>query len=117
MIVTISGCSCNNDQCKCPTDEVTTDESYSVVKTDYSELYTDTVRSVVMVRLQRKSDKVSNGTMGGGVVVFEEGDFAYIYTNAHVLKSLTSELEIEVLFSDEKGFPSGESEIATLMGK
>jgi len=117
MIAAISGCSCNNNQCKCPTDEINSDESYSVVKTDYSELYAKTVKSVVMVRLQKKSDKVGSGTTGSGVVVYEEGEYAYIYTNAHVVKNLTSELEIEVLFSDKNGFPSGESEIATLMGK
>lgn len=117
LIAAISGCSCNNNQCKCPTDEANSEESYSVVKNDYSELYANTVKSVVMVRLQRKSDKVANGTTGSGVVVYEEGEYAYIYTNAHVVKNLNSELEIEVLFSNKNGFPSGESEIATLMGK
>lgn len=107
----VAGCSCSKEECKCPNDTTNTTEVEKVVITDYSKLYKDTVRSVVMVKVQKKNDKNSILSTGSGVVAFEEDGRAYIYTNAHVVKGLTTEYEVEVFFSDESGNPSGASEI------
>ncbi len=115
MIMCLGGC--GKADCNCPTDSGTPNEQETVLINDYSELYKKTAPSVVMVRLQRKTDRNYVVATGSGVVVFEEGTYAYIYTNAHVVKDITTDLEVEVVFSNEEGVASGESEIATLMGK
>jgi len=115
MVVLIGGCGKN--ECKCPSDtdgNVAVDNSSEM--TDYGDLYLSVVRSVVFVRVQNKSNYSVVAT-GSGVVAYEEGDYAYIYTNAHVIKDLTSDYEIEVFFADEEGDQGGEHEIARLMGK
>ena len=117
MAFSLAGCSCSNEECKCPTDETTTTEGdYTTINNGYKDLYKQTVQSVVMVKVQRKSNGEIKST-GSGVVVMEEGSSAYVLTNAHVLKDLTSDFEVEVFFSDEEGFMSGKSEVATVMGK
>lgn len=113
----VSGCSCSNSECKCPSENGSSQEEYKTVINDYSKLYEQTVQSVVMIRVQRKNNKNTVIATGSGVVAFEQGEFAYVLTNAHVVKGLTSDYEIEVVFSNSEGFPSGNSEIATLMGK
>lgn len=117
MTFAFVGCSCSNEECKCPTDETSTTEGeYTTINNGYKDLYKQTVQSVVMVRVQRKSNGEIKST-GSGVVVMEEGNSAYVLTNAHVLKDLTTDFEVELFFSDEEGFLSGKSEIATVMGK
>lgn len=116
MVVIVGGCGKN--ECKCPDDTGgSTNDSYEVIKNDYSELYSETATSVVMVRVQRRNDKSQVISTGSGVVAFEEGEYAYIYTNAHVVKGVTTDYEVEVMFSNDKGFMTGESEVATLIGK
>ena len=113
-----AGCSCKNEKCNCPTEPIdTNEEKYTTISSGYREKYQQTVRSVVMIRVQ----KISNGevkTTGSGVVYFEEGVSAYILTNAHVIRDahLSNEYEVEVIFSDNEGFPSGDSEIAAIEG-
>lgn len=115
MVFAIGGCGKN--ECKCPSDtDGTVNGDKTTEITDWTEKYLSTVRSVVLVKIQRKSDKSTVAT-GSGVVVYEEGNYAYIYTNAHVVKDMNSDYEIEVFFADEEGDQSGDSEIASLMGK
>jgi serine protease Do len=117
MAVVIGGCSCSNEECACPNEEQnTTEQTYTTINSGYKDLYSQTVESVVMVRVQRKSNGEIKAT-GSGVVAYQEGDYAYIFTNAHVIKDVTSDFEIEVFFSDNEGFLSGKSEIATIKGK
>lgn len=114
---TLIGSGCSNDECKCPSDEnQTTEQVYPTITNGYTDLYKQTVESVVMVKVQRKSNGEVKAT-GSGVVILEQGDFAYIATNAHVIKDMTNDFEVEVFFSDSKGFLSGKSEIATISGK
>lgn len=111
------GCSCSNKSCECPSDQGNASSTeYTQIVNDYTSVYEETVESVVMVRIQRKSNGEIIAT-GSGVVFFEEGDKAYVLTNAHVVKNMTSDYEIEVIFSNNKGVESGESEIAVLKGK
>lgn len=117
MAFAIGGCSCSDEKCTCPADEQNTvEEQYPTINSGYKDLYSQTAQSVVMIRVQRKNNGEIKAT-GSGVVVFEEGEYGYIVTNAHVIKDLSTEHEIEVFFSNEKGFMSGKSEIATVMGK
>jgi len=117
MMFTVVGCSCSNEECKCPSDQNnTSEETYTTINNGYKDLYQKTAKSVVMIKIQRKSNGEVRAT-GSGVVVFEEGNSAYIITNAHVIKDLTNDFQIEVFFSDEEGFMSGKSEVATVMGK
>jgi serine protease Do len=117
MAFTIVGCSCSDKECNCPTNEQnTTEENYTTINNGYKDLYTKTTQSVVMVKIQEKNSGEMKAT-GSGVVFFEQGDYAYILTNAHVVKELNNSREIEVFFSDENGFMSGKSEIAILKGK
>lgn len=116
MILLVGGCGKND--CNCPSDtNGNVSEEQTVVINDYSELYEKTVQSVVMLKVQRKNDRSEVVATGSGVVAFEEGEYAYIYTNAHVVKNLLSDYEVEVVFSNAYGFVSGESEVATLVGK
>lgn len=117
MALIVGGCSCTNNECNCPKDDTpTNEETYTTINNGYSDLYKQTTESVVMIKLQRKSNGEVKAT-GSGVVVFEEGNYAYIITNAHVVKDLTNEFQIEVFFANQDGFKSGKSEIATLMGR
>lgn len=117
MAFSLAGCSCSSEECKCPTDETTTSEgNYVTINNGYKDLYKQTVQSVVMVKVQRKSNGEIKST-GSGVVIMEEGSSAYVVTNAHVLKDFTSDFEVEIFFSDEEGFMSGKSEIAKVVGK
>ncbi len=126
VMVLLVGCSCSNDQCKCPGDDGNASEEYKQEITDYSELIEATARSVVMIKVQNQDSKQVIAT-GSGVVAFETGTCinsnyinqkcAYIITNAHVVNKLTSGYEVEVMFSTSDGFMSGESEIAMLVGK
>lgn len=111
MVVLVGGCSCSNEECKCPNDSTTTENHETVVINDYSELYKQTVQSVVMIRVQKKNDKSSVLATGSGVVAYQVENRAYVYTNAHVVKGVTTEYEVEIIFSDENGFPSGESQV------
>ena len=114
----LCGCRCSNDKnCECPSDQDNASSTeYTQIVNDYTNLYEQTVESVVMVRIQRKSNGEIIAT-GSGVVFFEEGDKAYVLTNAHVVKNMISDYEIEVIFSNNKGIESGKSEIAVLKGK
>ena len=117
MTFSLAGCSCSNDECKCPTDNTNlNEETYTTINSGYKDLYKQTVRSVVMIKIQRKSTGEVKAT-GSGVVAFEGEDHAYVLTNAHVIKDVTSDYKVEIFFSDEEGFMSGKSEIATIMGK
>lgn len=117
MAVMMCGCSCEKTEVKCPSDkDENTQETNTVIKNEYTQLYEESVKSVVKVVLKNiQTKKVS--FQGSGVVVFEEGDYAYVATNYHVISELSSSLEIEVYFSNEKGVQSGKSEIATVIGK
>lgn len=113
----ISGCSCSDKECNCPGEQINTNEQqYITINNGYRDLYRQSVQSVVMVRMQRKSNGEIKAT-GSGIVAIEEGNYAYILTNAHVVKDLTNDFELEVFFSDDEGFMSGKSEIARVMGK
>ena len=116
--LTIGGCSCATDTtCNCPMDElVTKEELYTTVNNGYKDLFKQTTQSVVMIKVQRKSNGEIKST-GSGVVFMEQDDEAYILTNAHVIKELTNDFEVEVYFSDANGFQSGKSEIARVIGK
>lgn len=96
---------CNNKCDECPDSSVNTEQVYTQVINDYNKLYEETVQSVVKITV-KKSGFISTGS---GVVFFEEGNKAYILTNAHVVKEANSGYDIEVTFSDEKGFESGKS--------
>lgn len=111
----ICGCSCNNEEVKCPSCEGNTDKTTTVINNEYTELYKETAPSVVKIALKNKNTKKVN-YQGSGVVVFEEGNYAYVVTNYHVVSGLSNSLEIEIYFSNEKGVQTGKSEIATLMG-
>ena len=114
LVVFVGGCSCSNGECNCPDDNGSTTNTETVVINDYSELYKQTVRSVVIIRVQKKNDKNYLLSTGSGVVAYEDGNRAYVYTNAHVFKGATNEYEVEIIFSDENGFPSGASEVVNL---
>ena len=104
LVVFIGGCSCSsNDGCECPNDNQSTEEQYMNVVTDYSELFKGVAQSVVKITVQ----KGSYSATGSGVVFFQEGDKAYILTNAHVVKDVNSTYDVNVIFSDEDGFESG----------
>ena len=116
MLLTVNGC--GKDKCECPTDiNGNLNGEQTVIINDYSELYKNTVQSIVMIRVQKKNDKSSVISFGSGVVTLENENYAYIYSNAHVFAKMDNSYEIEVLFSDENGNLSGSSEIATLVGK
>lgn len=103
MMFAISGC--DNKKCECPKDEINSTEIYENIVTDYSKLYSNTVTSVVKIVVT----KGSYLSTGSGVVFFEEGNSAYILTNAHVVKDVNSTYEVEVIFSNNEGFESGNS--------
>lgn len=116
MGVMLCGCSCNNEKVTCPSDENNNpNQVTTVINNEYTELYKKTAPSVVKIALKNKDTKRVN-YQGSGVVVFEEGDYAYVVTNYHVISGLSKSLEIEVYFSNDKGAQTGKSEIATLMG-
>lgn len=116
MGVMLCGCSCSKENVKCPDDtNKSTEEIKTIVSNEYTELYKNTVSSVVRIDVKNKETRRVN-YQGSGVVVFEEGNYAYIVTNYHVISGLTNSLEIEVYFSNSDGTQSGKSEIATLMG-
>ncbi len=116
MGVMLCGCSCSKDNVKCPDDgNKNTEEVKTIISNDYTELYKKTVSSVVKIGIKNKETRRVN-YQGSGVVVFEEGNYAYVVTNYHVISGLTTSLEIEVYFSNSDGSQSGKSEIATLMG-
>ena len=98
---------CNNEKCECPTDTTQTEEVYKETITDYSELYEKTTTSVVKILVTKGSYSVT----GSGVVFYQEGENAYVLTNAHVVKDVNDSYEIEVIFSDSDGFESGRSEV------
>ena len=115
----IVGCSCSNDECKCPIDnQNTTEEKYSTINNGYRDLYKQTTTSVVMIKIQHKETGEYKAG-GSGVVFFQEGESAYILTNAHVIKSYyendTDKTHyMEVYFSDENGkslFPRSRTQI------
>ena len=103
LMFTISGCKDNDVEC--PEGTTDTEQVYTEVINDYNKLYEETVRSVVKIVVQKGSYLAT----GSGVVFFEEGQKAYILTNAHVVKDVNSTYEVEVFFSNEDGFESGES--------
>lgn len=111
MGVTVAGCSCSNDECKCPSDTGNGAEMQGTLLNGYAEQYKESVESVVMVKMQKKNNGEVKFT-GSGVVFFEEGQSAYIITNAHVLKDFSNSFEVEVHFSNSEGELSGKSEIA-----
>ena len=114
FVVLVGGCSCSNGECNCPDDSGSTANTETVVISDYSELYKQTVRSVVMIRVQKKNDKGYLLSTGSGVVAYEDGNRAYVYTNAHIFKGATNEYEVEIIFSNEYGVPSGAREVVKL---
>ena len=107
MMFVVGGCSCSNEQCECPEDEGNSEVVYEDVVSDYSELYRSTVTSVVKITVTKGTYEAT----GSGVVFYQEGDFAYILTNAHVVKDVNNTYDVEVIFSDSDGFENGESEI------
>lgn len=112
MFVLVTGCSCSKEECKCPTDNGEVNETETIVLNDYSQLYKQTVKSVVMLKVQKKNDKATVIATGSGVVAYESNNGrAYVYTNAHVVKGLTTEYEVEVFFSNDEGNFSGDSEV------
>ena len=114
MLLFVGGC--GNGECNCPADGTNTNQTVTTVVSDYSELYKQTAQSVVMVRVQRKSNYAKVAT-GSGVVVYEDDSGAYIYTNAHVLKNYDTDCQIEIIFSDDNGVVTGSSEIVTKVYK
>ena len=113
MTLTVAGCSCSNEKCTCPTDKTEENTVETTLSNGYSKQYAETAESVVMVKMQQKTNGKVEST-GSGVVFFEEGRSAYIITNAHVLKNFGNNYEVEVYFSNSKGEQSGASEIATV---
>lgn len=98
----IGGCSCNNDKNDGETRiEYNYDSNhvYDDVSSNLTALYNEAVKSTVVI-------KTSNGTssqIGSGVVYKEEGNYAYILTNAHVLTDKANVRyydNIEVTFSN-----------------
>ena len=110
-LITVAVAGCSNNECKCPTDKGDEVQTEGVLLNGYAAQYKESVESVVMVKMQRKSNHEVKST-GSGVVFFEEGQSAYIITNAHVLKDYTESFEVEVYFSNNEGELSGKSEIA-----
>ena len=111
MGVTVAGCSCSNNECKCPNDTGDENQQEVTLLNGCSTAFKANTESVVMVKMQRLSNGEVKST-GSGVVFFEEGQSAYIITNAHVLKEWSTSFEVEVYFSNSKGMLSGKSEIA-----
>lgn len=105
MVFAIGGCSCNNEKCECPEKDINSSDVYENIVTDYSNLYSNTVTSVVKINVT----KGSYLSTGSGVVFFEEGNSAYVLTNAHVVKDVNSTYEVEIIFSNNEGFESGDS--------
>ena len=66
----VGGCSCSNEECTCPSDTPNTEETYTVINGSYSELYKQTTQSVVMVRIQKTTNRNDIASTGSGVVVF-----------------------------------------------
>lgn len=107
MLFVVGGCSCSNEQCECPEVPNNSELVYENIVSDYSELYKKTTTSVVKIRSSLDATEIT----GSGVVFYENGDYAYVLTNAHVMESVNAYYEIEVIFSNDEGFESGESEI------
>lgn len=105
MLFVVSGC--NNEECECPQEPTTSEKVYQNVVSDYSELYKKTATSVVKIVVTQGTYEVT----GSGVVFYEMENYAYILTNAHVVQDVNSYYEVEVIFSNEDGYESGESEI------
>lgn len=82
--VMLAGCSCNNNQDQT---QVEFQESYNAnnvyddVSTNLTNLYDNAVKSTVVI----EGIGQSSSQLGTGVVYKEEGNYAYIITNAHVL--------------------------------
>ncbi len=93
----LAGCSCNkevnNEQVQVE-NVYNTDHIFDDVSSSLSKLYNESVTSVVRV--------IANETLGSGVVYKEEGDYAYILTNAHVIadEKGNERTSIEVVFSN-----------------
>jgi S1-C subfamily serine protease len=94
---------CNNNECNCPNSDDSTVVENIDDKSGHSEEYKETAPSVVMIRVQKKSDTTQIATTGSGVVYDEEGQYAYILTNAHVLERADEYHEVEIVFSNEEG--------------
>lgn len=96
------GCSCNNDNGDNePRIEYNYDSNYVYddVSSNLTALYNEAVKSTVVVR---SSNGVST-QVGSGVVYKEEGNVAYILTNAHVLTDKAGTdyySNIEIIFSN-----------------
>ncbi len=117
MGLMVCGCSCKKENVKCPNDKGdNTEEVKTIVGNDYTDLYKKTTTSVVKIVLRNIETRKVN-YQGSGVVFYEEGNYAYIITNNHVVSANSRYLEIEVYFSDESGNESGKSEIATLISQ
>lgn len=110
MLFAIGGCSCSKESCECPDDLGNSSEVYKNVVSDYSELYSKTATSVVKISVTMSNYSVT----GSGVVFFEEGDSAYVLTNAHVVKDINNTYEVEVIFSTSDGYESGDSEVVPI---
>jgi serine protease Do len=94
--VLLAGCGCNNDNTNEKPLIQNEEESVVVnVSTEYEGLYQETVKSTV---------RIQAGTqLGSGVVYKEEGNLAYILTNAHVLTDKDGNPyynDIEIIFSN-----------------
>ena len=111
LVLIIGGCSCSNSTCECPENEDNVSDQYENVITDYTKLFEKTTRSVVKIVVSKGGYIDSTGS---GVVFFEQDDTAYVLTNAHVVSKVNSSYNVEVIFSDENGFESGESELVDI---
>ena len=86
MLFVVSGCSCSNEQCECPEVPSNSELVYENIVSDYSELYKKTTTSVVKIRSSLDATEIT----GSGVVFYENGDYAYVLTNAHVMESVNA---------------------------
>ena len=96
--VLLAGCSCNkNDEDVTPqiSQVYDTNKVFDDVSTNLQEMYEETKQSTVRV--------LAGPQLGSGVVYKEEGNYAYILTNAHVVTDKTGNeyyKNIEIVFSN-----------------
>lgn len=79
----VAGCSCNNDKEPEPIENIyNVNNVYDDVSTNFEAIYNEAVQSTVTI--------IAKGQIGSGVVYKEEGNVAYVLTNAHVLTDASS---------------------------
>lgn len=104
LLLTGCGCKNNNDEDKIQVEnEYNADYVFDDVSTNLSKLYNESVTSTVRILASgSRNDGAAVTKLGSGVVYKEEGDYAYILTNAHVIKDTQGDYttNIEVIFSN-----------------